>query len=99
MKVIFIFIILIFLSHNLVAKEKKYINKKNLILVSTTIVNPAVSVGAIVTNAGALQKILSLINVAYTTYRGKSIAEEAISKGIKKNCLFKNIAKNKNFCS
>ena len=63
-----------------------------------TIANPAISFGTIVTNAGAIRKTLSMINIAYTARKGKNLAESAISKSTNKNCLIKNLAEEKNFC-
>jgi hypothetical protein len=55
--------------------------------------------GAIVTNAGALRKTLSMVNIAYSTQKGKNLAEEVISKGTSKNCVIKNLAEEKDFCT
>ena len=104
MRAIFICLLMILFSQALMAKEnkffnKKFFNKKNILVVSLTIVNPAVSLGTMVTNAGALRKTLSMINIAYSARKGKNLAEEAISKSTNKNCLIKNITEEKSFCS
>jgi hypothetical protein len=70
-----------------------------MFILGLTIVNPAVSLGTIVTYAGALRKTLSMVNIAYSAGKGKSIAEEAISKSTNKNCLIKNLTQDKSFCS
>ncbi len=104
MRAIFIFFLMILFTQASMAKEnkffnKKMFNKKNILVVGLTIVNPAISLGTIVTNAGALRKTLSMINIAYTAGNGKNLAEEAISKTTNKNCLIKNLAEEKSFCS
>ena len=79
--------------------NKKFFNKKNILIASLTIASPAISFGTIVTNAGAIRKTLSIINIAYSARKGKNLAEEAISKSTNKNCLIKNLADEKSFCS
>ena len=90
--------ILSFIPVNISAKENKVFTKKNIFLTGIAILNPAISVGTFVSSSGALQKIISFTNITYSSYKGKSIAEEALSKSTKKNCLIENLAKNKNFC-
>tara|TARA_B100000959_G_C14717144_1_gene515344 strand:- start:98 stop:259 length:162 start_codon:yes stop_codon:yes gene_type:complete len=52
-----------------------------------------------VTNAEAMRKTLSMINITYFAGKGKNLTEEAISKSTNKNCLIKNLAEEKSFCS
>ena len=99
MRTFFIVIFLLFLNSKLFAQEKNnFFNKRNIILVGLTISNPAISIGTVLVNTGSLQKIISVSNLAYTSIKGKSIAEEALSKTIKKDCLLKNLANNKELC-
>jgi len=92
-----------FFISNVNAKEKEMkntlMNKENLIIVGLTVANPAISLGTVIANTGTLQKILSLVNITYSSIKGKSIAEEALSKTTNKNCLVKNLAERKEFCS
>jgi|TARA_B100001964_G_C13988011_1_gene489314 hypothetical protein len=90
---------MILFSQSSWAKENKFFNKKNILVIGLTIVNPAISLGTIVTNAGALRKTLSMVNIAYSAGKGKNLAEQAISKSTNKNCLIKNLAEEKSFCS
>ncbi len=104
MRAIFICLLMILFSQASVAKENKYFNKKmfnkkNILVLGLTIANPAVSIGTIVTNAGAFRKTLSMANIAFSVGKGKNLAEEAISKSTNKNCLIKNLAEEKSFCS
>ena len=104
MHAIFFSLLILLFSQSLWAGEnkffnKKFFNKKNIIVVGITIVNPAISFGTIVTNAGMLRKTLSMVNIAYSARNGKNLAEEAISKSTNKNCLIRNIADEKSFCS
>ena len=95
-----IFFVLFISSAN--AKEKeiknKFMNKENLIIISLTVANPAISLGAVIANTGSIQKLLSLANITYSSIKGKSIAEEALSKTTNKNCLIKNLAEKKELC-
>ena len=104
MRVIFICLLMILFSQSSLSKEnkffnKKFFNKKNILVAGLTIANPAISLGTIVTNAGTIRKTLSMINIAYSARKGKNLAEEAISKSTNKNCLIKNLAEEKSFCS
>ena len=100
MRAIVICLLMILFSQSSWAEEKKFFNKKNILVFGLTIVNPAIiSLGAIVTNAGALRKTLSMVNIAYSTQKGKNLAEEVISKGTSKNCVIKNLAEEKDFCT
>ena len=95
---------MILFSQASMAKEnkffnKKFLNKKNMFVLGLTVVNPAISFGTIVTNAGVLRKTFSVINIVYTSRKGKNLAEEAISKSTNKNCLIKNLTEDKSFCS
>ncbi len=104
MRAIFICLLMILFSQSSWAKENKFFNKKffntkNILVAGLTIANPAISLGAIVTNTGTIRKTLSIINIAYSARKGKNLAEEAISKTTNKNCLIKNIADEKSFCS
>ena len=104
MRAIFICLLMILFSQSSWAKENKFFNKKffntkNILVAGLTIANPAISLGTIATNAGALRKMISMVNIAYSAKKGKNLAEEAISKSTNKNCLIKNIAEEKSFCS
>ena len=99
MRAIFFSLLILLFSQSLWAKENKFFNKKNIFIVGLTIANPAISFGTMVTNAGTLRKTISMINIVYSTRKGKNLAEEAISKSTNKNCLLKNLTEEKSFCS
>ena len=99
MRIIYLIIIIFIFSLNVDAKENNSIfNKKEVIIIGLTIVNPAIAVGTLVTNTSTFQKIISLANIAYTSAKGRSIAETAISQSTNKNCLIENIKIEKDFC-
>ena len=98
---IYLFFFVFFIS-NVNAEEEiknKVFNKQNLIIIGLTVANPAISLGTVIANTGTLQKLISLANITYSSLKGKTIVEEALSKTIKKNCLIKNLAENREFCS
>ena len=103
MKLLYLIFLFFIFSTNLIADEKKInnkiLNKQNLIIIGLTVANPAISIGAVISNTGTLQKIISLANVTYSSIKGKSIAEEALSKTTNKECLIKNLAEKKGLCS
>ena len=81
------------------AEEKtKLFNKKEVIIIGLTIVNPAIVVGTLVANTSTFQKFISLANIAYSKAKGQSIAETAISQSTNKDCLIENIKTEKDFC-
>ena len=99
MRIIYLIIIIFIFSLNVDAKENNSIfNKKEVIIIGLTIVNPAIAVGTLVANTSTFQKIISLANIAYTSVKGRSIAETAISQSTNKNCLIENIKIEKDFC-
>ena len=99
MRIIYLIIIIFIFSLNVDSKENNSIfNKKEVIIIGLTIVNPAIAVGTLVANTSTFQKIISLANIAYTSAKGRSIAETAISQSTNKNCLIENIKIEKNFC-
>ena len=99
MRIIYLIIIIFIFSLNVDARENKSIfNKKEVIIIGLTIVNPAIAVGTLVANTSTFQKIISLANIAYTSAKGRSIAETAISQSTNKNCLIENIKIEKDFC-
>jgi len=99
MRIIYLIIIIFIFSLNVDAKENNSIfNKKEVIIIGLTIVNPAIAVGTLVANTSTFQKIISLANIAYTSAKGRSIAETAISQSTNKNCLIANIKIEKDFC-
>jgi len=99
MRIIYLIIIIFIFSLNVDAKENNSIfNKKEVIIIGLTIVNPAIAVGTLVANTSTFQKIISLANIAYTSAKGRSIAETAISQTTNKNCLIENIKIEKDFC-
>ena len=103
MKILYLLLIIILLSTNIKAEENKIsdniFNKKNLLIVSLAIANPAISLGTVAANTGTFQKLISIANISYSSIKGKSIAEEALSKTTNKNCLLKNLAEKKELCS
>ena len=102
MRCIFYLIFFIFITSSLFAEKienkNKIFNKKNFVILSLTIANPAMSVGTVVANTGTFQKMISFANITYSSIKGKSIAEEALSKTTNKDCLLKNLAEKKDFC-
>ena len=99
MRIIYLIIIIFIFSLNVDAKENNStFNKKEVIIIGLTIVNPAIAVGTLVANTSTFQKIISLANIAYTSAKGRSIAETAISQSTNKNCLIENIKIEKDFC-
>ena len=99
MRIIYLIIIIFIFSLIVDAKENNSIfNKKEVIIIGLTIVNPAIAVGTLVANTSTFQKIISLANIAYTSAKGRSIAETAISQSTNKNCLIENIKIEKDFC-
>ena len=103
MRIISLVLFFVITSTNTVAKDHKFNNKlfdkENLIFIGLTVANPAITLGTVITNTGTLKKILSLANITYSSIKGRSIAEEALSKTTKKNCLIKNLATKKELCS
>ena len=103
MRIFYYIIFIILITSNLYAEENKIknkiFNKKNFVIISLTIANPAISLGAVIANTGTFQKVISIANITYSSIKGKSIAEEALSKTINKNCLLKNLATKKELCS
>ena len=82
-----------------VAKEKsKIFDKKDLIITTITLINPVITVGTIISNANTINKILSLGSIVYTSKKGESITESALSQSLNKKCLIKNIGEKKRFC-
>ena len=109
MKILTILIVFFLFSLPTFAKEDKKLSKKDLIIsgitskkdliiTGITFLNPALSISTLVSNANALQKILSLGSLAYTTKEGKTITESAYSQGLKKKCIIKNILNKKENC-
>ena len=94
----FFIIVFCLLSFSAFSEVDKKLSKKDIILTSVTILNPALSVGTILSNANTLQKILSFGNLVYTTKEGKTITESAFSQGKKNKCFFKKIFSKKEFC-
>ena len=99
MRIIYLIIIIFIFSLCAQAKEKSNIlNKKEIVILGLTLVNPAISIGTIVSNTTTFQKVISMANIVYTNRKGHSIAETAISQSTNKNCLIKNIRTKKYFC-
>ena len=103
MRILLVFFLFIMINTNSLVKENKVknkiFNKDNLIIIGLTVANPAISFGAVIANTGTFQKVVSLANVTYSSIKGKSIAEEALSRTTNKNCLIKNLAERKDLCS
>ena len=78
--------------------NNNYLNKKNSMPVVLSLVNPAVGLGTIVSQAGYIQKTYSLIDIAFTLNEGNSLAEEALSNTTKKHCRLTNLVENQNIC-
>ena len=98
MRIIYLIITILIFSLNIQAKEKSILNKKEIVVLGLTLVNPALSIGTIVANTTTFQKILSMANIVYIKTKGHSIAETAISQSTNKNCLIENIKAKKDFC-
>ena len=99
MKIIYLTIILLIFSLNVNATEKnKLIYKKEIVIIGLNFINPALVVGALVSQTSTIKKIISMVNFAYASSRGKSIAETAFSQSTNKNCLIENIRTKKDFC-
>ena len=98
MRIIYLIITIFMFSLSIQAKEKSAINKKEIIVLGLTLINPALSIGTIVSNTTTFQKIISMANIVYTNRKGHSIAETAISQSTNKNCLIENIRTKKDFC-
>ena len=99
MRIIYLIIIIFIFSLCAQAKEKNNIlNKKEIVILGLTLVNPALSIGTIVSNTTTFQKIISMANIVYTNRKGYSIAETAISQSTNKNCFIENIKAKKDFC-
>jgi len=79
-------------------KNNKLFNKKDLLITTITVINPVLSVSAIFSNANAVSKILSMGNLAYSSIKGKTITESALSQSLNKKCLLENLSNNKDFC-
>ncbi|MCH2542503.1 MAG: hypothetical protein MKZ97_04175, partial [Alphaproteobacteria bacterium] len=67
-------------------------------ILGLTLVNPALSIGTIVSSTTTFQKIIAIAKIVYTNRKGHSLAETAISQSINKNCLIENIRTKKDFC-
>ena len=75
MRIIYLIIIIFIFSLCAQAKEKNNIlNKKEIVILGLTLVNPALSIGTIVSNTTTFQKIISMANIVYTNTKGYSIA-------------------------
>ena len=74
------------------------IASKNLILPTTTLINPAIGFGSFVISTSSIQKIYSLSDLAYIADNGESIAESALSYSTKKDCKIVNVIENQNIC-
>ena len=99
MRILYLILIIFIFSLNVEAKENNSLfNKKEVIILGLTIVNPAIAVGTLVANTSTFQKIISLANIAYTNAKGKTIAETALSQSTNKKCLIENIKIEKDFC-
>jgi len=99
MRIIYLIIIIFIFSLSAQAKEKNNIlNKKEIVILGLTLINPALSIGTIVSNTTTFQKIVSMANIVYKSSKGHSIAETAISQSTNKNCLIENIKNKKDFC-
>jgi len=79
-------------------KNNELFNKKDLLITTITVMNPILSVGAIFSNANAVSKILSMGNLAYSSIKGETITESALSQSLNKKCLIENLSNNKDFC-
>lgn len=103
MKFLYLFLLIFFYSTNILGEEKslkdKIFDKKNLVIISLTVANPAISFGTVIASTGTFQKVISIANVTYSQIKGKSIAEEALSRTTNKNCLLMNLAEKKELCS
>jgi len=99
MRIIYLIIVIFIFSLSAQAKEKNNVLfKKEIVIIGLTFINPALSIGTIVTNTTTFQKIISMANIVYTNKKGHSIAETAISQSTNKNCLIENIKTKKDFC-
>ena len=99
MRIIYLIIIIFIFSLCAQAKEKNNIlNKKEIVILGLTLVNPAISIGTIVSNTTTFQKIISMENIVYTNRKGHSIIGTAILQSTNKNCLIVNIRTKKYFC-
>ena len=101
---IFIFIFILFIvsvsisTTSKAEKNNKLFNKKDLLITTITVINPVLSISAIFSNANAVSKILSMGNLAYSSIKGKTITESALSQSFNKKCLIENLSNNKDFC-
>ena len=67
MRIIYLIIIIFIFSLCAQAKEKNNIlNKNEILILGLTLVNPALSIGTIVSNTTTFQKIISMANIVYT---------------------------------
>ena len=107
MRIIYLIIFIFIFSLSALAKENNSIlskknililSKKEIVILGLTLINPALSIGTIVSNTTTFQKIISMANIVYTNGKGHSIAETAISQSTNKNCLIENIKTMKDFC-
>jgi len=98
MRIIYLIITIFIFSLSVQAKEKSIIDKKEIVIFGLTLINPALSIGALVANTSTFQKIISMANIVYTNTKGRSIAETAISQSTNKNCLIDNIKSKQDFC-
>ena len=66
MRIIYLIIIIFIFSLCAQAKEKNNIlNKKEIVILGLTLVNPALSIGTIVSNTTTFQKIISMANTLF----------------------------------
>jgi len=99
MRIMYLIIIIFIFSLGAQAKNKNNIlNKKEIVILGLTFVNPVLSIGTIVSNTTTFQKIISMANIIYINRKGHSIAETAISQSTNKKCLIENIKTEKDFC-
>ena len=66
MRIIYLIIIIFIFSLSAQAKEKNNILfKKEIVILGLTLINPALSIGTIVSNTTTFQKITSMANIVY----------------------------------
>ena len=97
-KIFLFFIIINTTTFSKAAENKKIFDKKNLLITAVILINPVLSVGTIFSNANVISKVLSIGNLAYTSKKGKTITESALSQSLNKKCLIENLSKDKKLC-
>ena len=98
-KIFLLLILLFFLQACSVSTTSKgKFSKPSSLLLTASLINPAMGLGTLISGASSLQKGYAALDIIYFANEGESMAESALSNANKKDCKLINIIENQNIC-